>query len=246
MGTSCILAPFIRACTRLVRCLSPRLVAGSDAPCNYRSVPGYICEWDCQQYTGADGFTPSCKPHSLPQYLLASGLYSSTSARNVVADRRQHERADGQGQRPAEHVLPGWPAVLPRKHADLLRDALRQSAAGLRRRLPGEQSAISALQTSSLSIAFFRRLSAALPVLSSSTLTYPGEFAGCQDNFAFSQLSEVIAPVLQVCKESAAPGMEAEVGGDTIDHFSIGHLLECTNLAGESARLTRIRKTSSG
>ena len=45
------------------------------------------------------------------------------------------------------------------------------------------------------------------------------------------QLSQIIDPVLQICDLTAGDADPTEIGGDQLDHFVIGQLIGCTNLA---------------
>lgn len=53
----------------------------------------------------------------------------------------------------------------------------------------------------------------------------------CKDFFGLQQLQPIIDPVFALCEATAPQADPTEVGGNQIDHFVIGNLMECTNLA---------------
>ena len=55
--------------------------------------------------------------------------------------------------------------------------------------------------------------------------------ADCQAFFGPVQLAQIVDPVLQVCDLTAGDADPTEIGGDQLDHFVIGQLIGCTNLA---------------
>ena len=55
--------------------------------------------------------------------------------------------------------------------------------------------------------------------------------ADCQAFFGPVQLAQIIDPVLQICDLTAGDADPTEIGGDQLDHFVIGQLIGCTNLA---------------
>ena len=55
--------------------------------------------------------------------------------------------------------------------------------------------------------------------------------ADCQTFFGIEQLEPIMQPVMELCEAVAPETDQTEIGGNAVDHFALGGLMGCTNLA---------------